>query len=184
MAPRQWRLLIAATFLLLTHVAGAQVRAPRVPSTQVTADIESSIHDAAAFYCVDPALIRSVIQAESNFNPWAVSRAGAMGLMQLMPQTAWRLGVSNPFNPRQNVFAGTLYLKELLEEYKDSNLALAAYNAGDGNVHSYRGVPPFRETIEYINRIAYLYRCRRFNEIQQMSETIALNTLGDHRPTP
>lgn len=184
MTARLWRLAIVATFLILVHVAGAQVRAPYPTREQVSADIETSIRDAAIFYGVDPVLIRSVIQQESGFNPWAISRKGAMGLMQLMPKTAWSLGVTNPFNPRQNVFAGTLYLRQLLDEYKSANLALAAYNAGDGAVRAYGGVPPYAETVEYINRIAYLYRAHRFDAIQRMSETIALNTLGEHRPTP
>jgi len=181
---RQWRLAIAAAFIILVHVAGAQVRAPGISPAQVSADIESSIRDASAFYGVDPVLLRSVIQQESGFNPWAISPKGAMGLMQLMPRTAWSLGVTNPFNPRQNIFAGTLYLRQLLDEYKTANLALAAYNAGDRAVHEYRGIPPYAETVQYINRIAYLYRAHRFDAIQRMSQTIAVATLGDHRAIP
>ena len=184
MTPRLWRLAIVATFLILVHVADAQVRAPYPTREQVSADIETSIRDASVFYGVDPVLIRSVIQQESGFNPWAISPKGAMGLMQLMPKTAWSLGVNNPFNPRQNIFAGTLYLRQLLNEYGSANLALAAYNAGDKAVHAYKGVPPYAETIQYINRIAYLYRAHRFDAIQRMSQTIALTTLGDHRPIP
>ncbi len=184
MTVKQWRLAIAATFLILVHVVGAQVRAPRPSPEQVSADIETSIQDASVFYGVDPVLIRSVIQQESGFNPWAISPKGAMGLMQLMPKTAWQLGVTNPFNPRQNIFAGTLYLRQLLDEYRSANLALAAYNAGDRAVHEYRGVPPYAETVQYINRIAYLYRAHQFAMIQRVSQTIALNTLGDHKPTP
>ncbi len=98
-------------------------------------------------------LLASVIRAESNFHPKAVSPKGALGLMQLMPKTARQLAVSNPFNPEQNVQAGARYLKELLGKFGKVNLALAAYNAGPGAVRQYHGVPPFRETREYIARV-------------------------------
>lgn len=98
-------------------------------------------------------LLTSVIRAESNFHPHAVSSKGALGLMQLMPETARQLAVSNPLNPEQNVQAGARYLKELLGKFGNVNLALAAYNAGPGAVRHYHGVPPFRETREYIKRV-------------------------------
>jgi hypothetical protein len=103
---------------------------------------------------IDPDLINSVIHAESGFNPRAVSPKGARGLMQLMPQTAAQLGVSNPFDPRSNVEGGTRYLSELLQLYNfDLIKALAAYNAGPQRVQHYRGVPPYDETRAYIARI-------------------------------
>jgi soluble lytic murein transglycosylase-like protein len=177
------RLATAAAFLLLTYTTCAQSSAGQIDPARVTADVNSAIEDAALYYGVDPALVRSVVQAESANNPWAISRRGAMGLMQLMPETAWRLGVTNPFNPRENIFAGTLFLKQLLEKYRDANLALAAYNAGSGAVDAHRGVPPYMETILYINRITYLYQTHRFADLRRTSvAAVAKRTLGNHHP--
>lgn len=103
---------------------------------------------------ISPALVRAVIQLESGFNPTAVSRKGALGLMQLMPATARELGVENPFHPAQNIRGGVAYLRRLLDLYdQDVTLALAAYNAGPGAVARYGDVPPYRETQEYVRRI-------------------------------
>ena len=102
--------------------------------------------------------MRSVVKVESNFNPNAVSRKGAMGLMQLMPSTARSLNVSNPFDPQQNVDAGVRHLRRLLDSYGgDVRLSLAAYNAGSGAVARSAGVPHFRETQNYVRRITNLY---------------------------
>jgi len=121
-------------------------------------DVDTAIEQAAARHNVDPNLVRSVIKVESNFNPNAVSRKGAMGLMQLMPQTARSLNVKNPFDPEQNVDAGVRHLKKLLESYGgDVRLTLAAYNAGSGAVARSAGVPRFSETQNYVKRITNLY---------------------------
>jgi hypothetical protein len=121
-------------------------------------EVDAAIDQAAARHNVDPNLVRSVIKVESNFNPNAVSRKGAMGLMQLMPSTARLLNVSNPFDPQQNVDAGVRHLKRLLESYGgDIRLSLAAYNAGAGAVARSAGVPRFMETQNYVRKITNLY---------------------------
>jgi soluble lytic murein transglycosylase-like protein len=121
-------------------------------------DIDAAIDQAASRHNVDPNLVRAVIKVESNFNPNAVSRKGAMGLMQLMPQTARQLRVANPFDPQQNVDAGVRHLKQLMESYGgDVKLTLAAYNAGQGAVARSAGVPHFAETRNYVKRITQLY---------------------------
>jgi soluble lytic murein transglycosylase-like protein len=103
---------------------------------------------------VDPRLVESVIRAESAFNPTAVSRTGARGLMQLMPQTAAMLGVRDSFDPRQNIEGGVRHLRYLLDRYPGNvSLAVAAYNAGEGAVDSHRGIPPFAETQQYVQRV-------------------------------
>jgi hypothetical protein len=116
---------------------------------------DKTIVEAARKFNVDAALVSAVIKAESNYNPKVVSRKGARGLMQLMPATAKRFGVSNSFDPVANIYGGTKYLRWLLQTFEgNADLAVAAYNAGEGNVWKYEGVPPFRETREYIRRIA------------------------------
>ena len=130
-----------------------------IPAHQAYDDI---IEEAASKYEMDANLIRAVMQAESAFHPYAVSRAGAEGLMQLMPDLADEMGVSNVFDPRDNIMGGARYLKRLLD-YHDGNLdlALASYNAGPGNVQRYGGVPPFRETRNYVKTIKQILKARK-----------------------
>ena len=107
---------------------------------------------------VQPALVKAVIAVESNFDATAVSKKGAQGLMQLMPATALRLGVEDPFQPTQNVRGGTIYLRSMLDRYGDMERALAAYNAGPSAVDRHGGVPPYPETQDYVARVLAYYR--------------------------
>ena len=127
-------------------------------SSLSAAEVDASIEAAAARHNVDPNLVRAMIKVESNFNPRAVSRKGAMGLMQLMPGTARKLNVSNPFDPEQNVDAGVRHLKGLMQDFGgDLALSLAAYNAGAGAVRRNGGVPPYAETQNYVRQITRIY---------------------------
>jgi soluble lytic murein transglycosylase-like protein len=122
------------------------------------AEVDKAIDEAAQRHGVDPNLVRAVVKVESNYNPRAVSRKGAMGLMQLMPFTARSLKVGNAFDPGQNVDAGVRHLKKLLESYNGNiELSLAAYNAGSGAVSRNGGIPPYRETRDYVKKITDLY---------------------------
>jgi soluble lytic murein transglycosylase-like protein len=115
------------------------------------------ISEAAEKYDLDPQMIRAVMQAESAFNAMAVSPVGALGLMQLMPALATELGVTDPMDPRQNIMAGSLYLRQLLDSHRGNvKLALASYNAGPGNVAKYRAIPPFKETQNYVKKVTGL----------------------------
>ncbi|HEX9163757.1 MAG TPA: lytic transglycosylase domain-containing protein [Thermoanaerobaculia bacterium] len=150
---------LRSTNILATHAygsvlfdSGARLNAAAPPY------ISELITEAAHTNGVDPRLVAAVVHRESAFNPSATSSVGACGLMQLMPATARYLGVSNIFDARQNVFAGTRYLRTLLDTFNgDLDLALAAYNAGPGAVQKYKGVPPYRETRAYVAAIRSTY---------------------------
>ncbi|UYZ23242.1 lytic transglycosylase domain-containing protein [Mesobacillus jeotgali] len=135
---------------------------PPVQLTKVAAksnvDFDGIIDKAASMFNIPAKLIKSVIQKESNFNPNAVSHAGASGLMQLMPATARGLGVKNVFDPAENIIAGSKYLRQMLDRYDNNlELALAAYNAGPGNVDKYGGIPPFKETQNYVRKVTDVF---------------------------
>ena len=128
--------------------------AMRPVASRKAAAYDTLIREHAERHGISPDLVRAVIQAESGFNRFAVSPKGAMGLMQLMPATARELGVKNPFHPDENIRAGVWYLATLLERFDfDVVRALAAYNAGPGRVEQYNGVPPYRETQDYVKKI-------------------------------
>jgi hypothetical protein len=123
-----------------------------------TTNYHSIVHEKATKYNVDPLLVKAVIKTESNWNERAVSRKGAMGLMQLMPSTASDMNVRNPFNPEENIEGGVKYLRYLLERFNgDLTLALAAYNAGPKWVEKFGVIPPITETKQYVNKVLSLY---------------------------
>jgi len=133
--------------------------------------IEAEIELAAARHDIDPNLVRAVIRAESNYRHDAVSHAGAMGLMQLMPNTAASLGVTNPFDIRQNINGGTEYLRRMLDMFdQDVDLALAAYNAGQGAVRRHGGIPPFAETQAHVPRVRQFFEEYTLQQYQRAAE--------------
>ena len=131
--------------------------APPPPSLGVPVGPYSEIITSMAqAHGVDPVLVQALIQVESNYRPTAKSHKGAMGLMQLMPSTARQYNVRNPYDPKANIAAGVKHLKSLLDQFRAVDLALAAYNAGEGAVKKFNGIPPYRETRDYVSRILAL----------------------------
>ncbi len=128
-----------------------------LPSLAADASLREIVEHTAQRYNVDPLLVHSVIQVESGYNKYAVSPKGAQGLMQLIPSTARRLGVKNPFDPKENIEAGVRYLKLLQTMFKDDRLALAAYNAGEGAVARHGWIPPYAETRNYVFQVGKRY---------------------------
>src|SRR5215510_5247198 len=146
------------------------VAAPKLPLEQ--APFGELIRKAAVKYQVDADLVFSVVAAESNFNPKAVSRRNAHGLMQLLPETAKRMGVRDIYDPAQNIDGGTRYLRDLLKRYDgDLALTLAAYNAGPGAVERYGRIPPYNETVKYVRAIRKTYALRKSNAEKAASDS-------------
>jgi soluble lytic murein transglycosylase-like protein len=148
-----------------SSIANAGMQMPSVSYTidRVVAPLElrhaydDIVEEAAQLYNLDPHMIRAVMQAESSFDATAVSPVGAIGLMQLMPAVAAELGATDPLDPRQNIMAGSRYLRQLLDAHRGNvRLALASYNAGPGNVAKYGTIPPFKETQNYVKKVTGL----------------------------
>jgi len=153
---------VVTTFAALAAVVPDEVGEAGVSGRDVTLDLRRLVVEAARREGLEPGLVTAVVQVESAFLPEAVSPKGAMGLMQLMPATAAELGVTDPFEPVQNLAAGVRYLKGLLSRYDgDLRRALAAYNAGAARVDQHGGVPPYRETRAYVERVLEAYRASR-----------------------
>jgi hypothetical protein len=156
----QQRLLTPRT--MLSSVVGGlepsiEVNIDSFDAVEARHAYDDIVDEAAKMYKLDPRMIKAVMQAESAFNAMAVSPVGALGLMQLMPDVAKELGVTDPLDPRQNIMAGSKYLKQLLDAHNGNlRLALASYNAGPGNVAKYRGIPPFKETRNYVKKVTAL----------------------------
>jgi soluble lytic murein transglycosylase-like protein len=130
------------------------------------AELDAMIGEKAREHGVDPLLVHSIIHVESGYNPYALSHKGAEGLMQLMPQTARKLGVRSSFDVRQNVGGGVSYLKQMLDRFGDLRLALAAYNAGPEAVARWNGVPPYAETQDYVYKVG-----KRYGELRRQHQS-------------
>lgn len=153
------KLLGPALLLSLLYGCSGGGYLPYAPNALSPSDLQTLVSSASQRNGVAPGLVNAVVMTESAGDPSAISRAGAQGLMQLMPGTAAGCGVSNAFDPEQNVDCGTRYLHELLSRYNNNiELAVAAYNAGPGAVDQYHGVPPYAETRAYVERVLTAYR--------------------------
>jgi soluble lytic murein transglycosylase-like protein len=169
-----------------TDRSGRLVRAvvaptPTLKLAKPDPQVAQIVEETAKTHKVDPALVHSVIKVESNYNPYAISPKGAEGLMQLIPSTAKRFGVSNSFDPKQNIEAGVKYLKYLQELFGDDRLALAAYNAGEGAVQKYKWIPPYRETQDYVQKVTEKYQAARAS--QPASPKVAEDTKAEAKPS-
>ena len=156
----------------MIQAPAATAEAPIPAKAAQNIDLDQVVREASNRNRIDPDFVSSVIKAESNFKTRAVSKKGAQGLMQLMPGTAAQLGVSDPFDPRANVEAGTAHLGALLDRYNNDPIkALAAYNAGAHRVKQYNGVPPYRETRAYINKIVRDFNAKKRAQMKTVAAT-------------
>jgi len=153
---------------LVRTISGGSSRPATIALPPPPAQIQQLVEKSAKAHNIDPLLVQSVIQVESNYNHYAVSPKGAEGLMQLMPGTARMLGVSNSFDPAENIEAGVKYLRYLQNVYQDDRLALAAYNAGPKAVDRYKGAPPYAETQDYVNQVGQRYQSAKQMEAARM----------------
>src|SRR5580704_6000067 len=153
-------------------------KAKPMDSDSSDSGVRTLVEEAAKNLDVSPALVDSVIQVESNYNPYAVSPKGAQGLMQLMPATARRFGVTNSFDAKQTIEGGVRYLKFLQDTFKDDRLAIAAYNAGEGAVTKYGDVPPYAETKSYVAKVG-----SRYTKAKQAAEKLAAANPAPAKPT-
>lgn len=150
-----------ASILNRTNAAGSVIKPEGYSNSGILAcsdELEQYFEEASKTYGVDIKLLKAIAKQESDFNPNDVSHSGAVGIMQLMPATAAELGVTNSYDPRQNILGGSKYISEKISQYNgDISLALAAYNAGSGNVAKYGGIPPFKETQNYVKKVLGYY---------------------------
>ncbi len=174
----RWNLLLGSALIVLLLWQAPCVSAEEIPSNDSSELIHSGpLRDMIATVAmregVDPALVEAIIAVESAYNSTAISPKGAVGLMQLMPQTASRYRVSNPFEPEENLTGGIRYLRDLLRRFgRDLPRVLAAYNAGETAVLRYRGIPPFRETLEYVRKVLARYRAGRVSSFFSLVSSI------------
>jgi len=156
--PKSFKLKIFAFFTILLLIFLFPLKADSQVESQQNKKFDKIIKDVAEKYSLEASLIHSIIRTESDYDPYCVSSKGALGLMQLMPETARIYGVGNPFNPRDNIEGGVRYLKELMNLYgRRTRFVLAAYNAGQTAVKRYGGIPPYPETRNYIEKVMASY---------------------------
>jgi soluble lytic murein transglycosylase-like protein len=177
--------LVLCGFLAMPAISLAVAPAAGTGRTALnTADLKQLVQNVSREHGVDPKLVDALVRVESSYDPNAVSRRGAMGLMQLMPDTAKRLDVDDPFDPEENIRGGIKEFSRLVEQYSGNlQFALAAYNAGEGAVARYRGVPPYAETRAYVSRILTLYTGRPFRLAGTYRPAIPVQMVRDRKGT-
>jgi soluble lytic murein transglycosylase-like protein len=159
-------------------IIGPSAPSPVRSKSEPAANVSEMVASIAGRHDVEPLLVDSVIRVESNYNQYAISPKGAMGLMQLIPGTARRFGVNDTFQPEQNIEGGVRYLKYLMELYKgDERLALAAYNAGEGAVAKYKGIPPYPETQSYVYQVG-----KRLGQAREVARKAAATSVNPAKP--